>query len=113
MKYYFLCFFVCFIGCGAGSTNKDELVLQSIKNPTPLQRVCKNYIYQTPPVVQAPIAEYVSLGDEASLCVALLAGEDTNQKNNEGKSLLQIANEMNGNSQQARMIEILTAAGAA
>ena len=107
-----------FVGCGNPKEEQrvvDELVIRpavTIKNPTSLQRACKNFIYQTPPTFPVPIADSVLNGYELSLCVSLLAGEDPNQKNDQGESLLQIAHKITDSNKQARVVEILKAAGA-
>ena len=109
----------CLKGCdipgpGGKQGDSDELVVRpavTIKNPTPLQRACKDYIYQTPPTFPVPVADSVLNGYELSLCVSLLAGEDPNQKNDQGESLLQIANKITDSNKQARIVEILRAAG--
>ena len=105
---------ILLISFTACSNNKesDELVTRSIKNPTPLQRACKDYIYQTPPYAPIPITDSVLNGRELSLCVSLLAGADPHQKNDKGKSLLQMANEITDSRKRARIVEILKAAGA-
>lgn len=118
MRYWLLiiCLYFLSIGCSNGA---DEIILNnageivtSIKNPTPLQRACKDHILRSGDFAPSPIAEYISKGYESSLCFALMAGADPHQKNNEGKSLLQIANEITDSAKRTRMVEILKAAGA-
>ena len=107
-----------FIGCGNPKEEQeavDELVIRpavTIKNPTSLQRACKGFVYRTPPTFPVPIADSVLNGYELSLCGSLLAGEDPNQKNDQGESLLQIAHKITDSNKQARVVEILKAAGA-
>ena len=114
MKYWVI-ILLGFVGCDRNEEvqlSSDELVIKSIKNPTPLQRTCKDYIYATPPYKPVSITDSVFKGIEYTLCVSLLAGEDPNQKNDQRESLLQIANKITDSNKRARIVEILKAAGA-
>ena len=120
MKYWLLlaCPYLLSIGCSNGADEMIVLdesprgIVTSLKNPTALERACKDHMLSTGDFVPSPIAEDVSKGYESGLCHSLMAGEDPNQKNNEGKSLLQIANEITDSTKRTKMVEILKAAGA-